>query len=303
MGYLREKYTSAYYLHRDSCGNSLRYGVAGINEFHANSMRSEDFDIVERLDFRDKVVLDIGCGRGEAVCYAANHGAAKVYGVDFSEAAIEIARDLLRRVGAQADLYCSDALEFLQFYSQCSERQKFDIVMFLDCVEHIPRSELSLLLATLLPLMKTTGVVAVNTPHFRVDNDVIVEGLKQAAKDDSDRYEETKGMHCNRYTRSSLKRFMLQNGFAPISHHLFVPHWVPPGLLQASRWSRRRAAEMGYPIVLPRALAPEQYAGWHVANRPFRRQLFELKRSIVNVLPKGVQTRLREVLLCRRPRV
>jgi len=125
MGYLQEKYNAAYYLHQDADGNPLSYGVAGIQEFHAGSIRDEDLDILERLDFRNKVVLDIGCGRGEALCFALRHGAAEVHGVDFSPAAIEIARDLLRRNGGNAELYCSDGLEFLQAYAKKASSAEF----------------------------------------------------------------------------------------------------------------------------------------------------------------------------------
>ena len=278
MGHVREKYTSEYYLHRDEDGKPVGYGVDGLEDFHNGMVRAIDRDILERIDFRGKRVLDLGCGRGEAVKYAVQHGAGDVHGVDFSADAIAIARRFLDEAGVAAHLHCADALELLRTWSAQETGGHFDIVMMLDCVEHIPRVELSALLRELLPMMSERGVLAVNTPAFGADNDVLVEGLKPEARDDSDDHEETAGMHCNRYTCGSFKAFLRRHGFGALSHHLFVPAVWPPRWLQATRWARRRAARMGFPIVLPRADQPEIYNGptrqpWrhHPALAPARR--------------------------------
>src|SRR6267142_743482 len=141
MGHVREKYTTEYYLHRDKDGNPVGYGADGLDDFHQGRVRAIDRDILERIDFRGKRVLDVGCGRGEALKYAAEHGAAEVHGVDFSEAAIAIARDFLGRAGVTADLQCADALDLLRSWSAGGVREPLDVAMMLDCVEHIPRSE------------------------------------------------------------------------------------------------------------------------------------------------------------------
>jgi len=286
MGHVREKYTAEYYLHRDKDGHPVGYGVDGIEDFHKGLVRAIDLDILDRIDFRGKRVLDVGCGRGEAVKYAAEHGAADVHGVDFSEDAIAIAREFLREAKITAELYCANVLELLRAWAAETKDERFDIVMMLDCVEHIPRAELSALLRELLPMMSERGVLAVNTPAFGADNDVLVEGLKPEARDDSDDHEATAGMHCNRYTCHSFKLYLRRHGFGALSHHLFVPHAWPPRWLQATRWARRRAAKMGYPILLPRADQPEIYSG--PTRRPWRqnpvlapaRRLKRLLRSL-----------------------
>src|SRR5580704_6725400 len=45
-----------------------------------------------------KTVLEIGCGSGHSLAYVASRGAAKIYGVDFSETAIAMAAELNRAV-------------------------------------------------------------------------------------------------------------------------------------------------------------------------------------------------------------
>jgi 2-polyprenyl-3-methyl-5-hydroxy-6-metoxy-1,4-benzoquinol methylase len=287
MGHVREKYTAAYFLRHDKDGRPVPYGADGLEDFNRGRVRAVDLDILERIDFRGKRVVDIGCGRGEAVKYAAERGAAEVHGVDFSEAAIEIARGFLAKFGVAVHLHCADALDLLRSWSAGKRRDPFDVAMMLDCVEHIPRSELSATLAALLPLMSRRGILVVNTPAFGADNDVLVEGLKEEARDDSDDHEETSGMHCNRYTCRSLKTYLRGQGFGAISHHLFVAGWRPPVGLAATRWARRRAGKLGYPILLPRALDAEMYSGptrlpWrhHPALAPARR----LKRSFAGWL-------------------
>lgn len=275
---MREKYTTEYYLHHDEEGRPVGYGADGLEDFHQGRVRPMDRDILERIDFRGRRVLDIGCGRGEAVKHAVESGAREVHGVDFSEAAIDIARGLLAAAGLRADLHCADALELLREWSAEPAPRRFDVVMMLDCVEHIPRSELTSLLAALLPMMSERGLLAVNTPAFGADNDVIAEGLDPDARDSSDDFEATAGMHCNRYTCASLKRYLRKRGFGAISHHLFTARWNPPPGTRASAWARRRAAAMGYPILLPRALAPETYSGPVRANWRHHRALAPLRR-------------------------
>jgi hypothetical protein len=103
---------------------------------------------------------------------------------------------------------------------------------------------------------------------------VLREGLKILARDGSDDHEATRGMHCNRYTRRSLKRYLWRLGFVSISHHLFIPELPCWRCLMGTRWARKKAVRLGYPLRLPHALAREPYEGYswrtHPALRPVR---------------------------------
>ena len=283
MGYLREKYNRQYFLKQDAGGKSTRVGVAGIEEFHGGSLRRADKDILSRIDLTGKHVLDIGCGRGEVLKFAQEHGAVQVTGVDFSEDAIALAGAFLREHGVRAELYCEDALAFVKKYAaQVTKAQSapLDVVLLFDSVEHIPRSELTELLTALKHALSARAILGINTPHFGADNDVLREGVKVLARDGSDDHEETRGMHCNRYTRRSLKRYMWKLGFVPISHHLFVPEWPGCSCLLATRGARKKAFRLGYPILLPQALAPEPYDGYFWRTHPVMRPLRWLYLSL-----------------------
>ena len=259
MGYMKEKYTKAYYLKKDEQGQDTIYGVEGLPEFRNGDIRQHDKDILSRLEYQGKNVLDIGFGRGEALKFTADHGAANLIGVDFSEDAYTIATDFLNQHGIKASLYCQEAIDFLKSYVSSPDHQKLDIVIMLDCVEHIPRSELSQILSLLSQCLSTRGVIAINTPVFKVDNDVIAEGLNPQAKDTGDDFEETSGMHCNRYTKASLKSYMRSLSFKAISVHFFFPFLPVLTFLEGSRSAWEKACDLGYPISSIAINLPEQF--------------------------------------------
>jgi len=278
MGYVREKYTATYFLKKDGRGNATSFGVEGQPEFERGDIRKQDKEILKRLDFRGKAVLEFGYGRGEAIKYAIECGADKVVGVDFSEDAFNIARVFLNEYGLKAELFCEDALVFLKDYINDSANTLFDIVLMLDFVEHVPRTELTDILGYLHRLLSERAVIALNTPVFRVDNDVVAEGLKPEARDTSDEYQETAGMHCNRYTKKSLSGFMKECGFESISGHFYIPvsllsqQLVREGdLIYSDLHVWTRAFQKGYPILpswMPEeydyAYVPDYNPEWHI---------------------------------------
>jgi SAM-dependent methyltransferase len=248
MGYMKHKYTRAYFLKEDSAGNKTIFGAEGVEEFKRGGIREQDWDILRRIDFRGKNVLDLGFGRGEAIKYALNNGARRVVGVDFSEDATAIAQEFLTRYDLQADLYCTDALGFFNGYALQKNAEAFDVVLMLDFVEHVPRSELTKVFTLMRDWLSKRSVLAINTPVFKVDNDVIADGLDVRARDTSDDFEETAGMHCNRYTKVSLRHYLRSCGFAAVSGHFFVPNLSISLVLEGSPWAWWIAFKRGYPI-------------------------------------------------------
>jgi 2-polyprenyl-3-methyl-5-hydroxy-6-metoxy-1,4-benzoquinol methylase len=256
---MKEKYTTSYYLKKDEYGKDTVYGVEGLPEFEKGDIRSQDKDILNRIEFTGKNVLDIGFGRGEALKFAADHGAINLVGVDFSEAAYEIAKNFLNNNEVNAELYCEEAVEFLKSYLSNSGKKVFDIVLMLDCVEHIPRFELNQIFGLLSQCLSTRGIIVINTPAFKVDNDVITDGLDPQARDTGDDFEETAGMHCNRYTQKSLKFYMKNLGFKAISGHFFVPYLPILSFLEGRKQAWKKACKVGYPILLSAINNPEQF--------------------------------------------
>jgi len=210
MGWVKEKYTKAYAL-CELDGEPTPYGMRGVEQWKKGTCRPELLSIFKQINFRGKAVLCVGIGRGDEVKYIKTHGAKKVLGIDFSQPIFEIAKKYLS--GLNVELICIDFLDFMH----TPRNGIYDYVIMADVVEHIPRHELKEAMIFLQPHLHKDGIVIIHTPFYKVDNDVVEEGLKEEARDSSDNYEETQGMHCNRYTRKSLTAFMGECGYKDIS--------------------------------------------------------------------------------------
>ena len=212
-----EKYTKHYFTGLSDDGSKLHYGIEGVCSGSTTVLRDFDIKILDRVNFENAHVLEIGFGRGESIKYFMEKGVASYIGVDFALPAFELAKEYVVHHGfSKARLFCADAIDFLK--DQGHEiTQPIDIVVLLDVVEHIPREELRQTLELLKPYLAQKAIIIINTPVYRVDNDVIVQGLDEKnhidAIDHADFIEETKGMHCNKYSLLSLSNFMKKSGF------------------------------------------------------------------------------------------
>lgn len=260
MGHVQHKYTKTYFTKINPDGSVADYGVEGYEEFLSGKIRDIDLSILKRLNFSGKRVLEFGFGRGEAIKYVLEHNATHYEGVDFSEHAISIASEFLKTHKLTVPpLHHADALAFLKEYKPIHDAQKkpgFDIILMLDFIEHVPRAELIEIMTLLRGVLSGTAVLAINTPAFRVDNDVISDDLSPLnavdTVDTSDLIEETAGMHCNKYSIISLQEFMCACGFDAISEaHFYVCKNAPSTIreIPSFRLAWDRAVDQGRPLL------------------------------------------------------
>lgn len=131
---IRYLYDRTYFLGGISKHNGQKIGVTGYEEFRRGEIHSLYPIFADKATFKDKNVLDIGCGRGEILKYCLLHGAKSAVGVDFSSAAIEIAQRFVT----------DDRAKFYELpLNRISEIQEseFGVVYLMDVLEHVSNEE------------------------------------------------------------------------------------------------------------------------------------------------------------------
>jgi ubiquinone/menaquinone biosynthesis C-methylase UbiE len=100
-------------------------------------------------EIQDRVVLDFGCGRGEACVEVAQRGARRVIGLDINEAGLEIARKNAQAAGV------SDRCEFVRAWDD-----PVDLILSVDSFEHF--ADPAAILPVMRRLLKPNGSVVVS---------------------------------------------------------------------------------------------------------------------------------------------
>lgn len=217
MGYVQDKYTEEYFLHKkqneDGTFSPTNYGALGIEEFNKGGISQRHLALLKQANFVNASVLEIGFGRGEAIKYACDKGAKKVMGVDFSSAAVKIATKYLNKYAdtsaCRVNLFCGDILDFLPGLPAKS----FDLVLMIDVIEHIPKQEAEQVLRHVNRVLCHTGKLLVETPFYSVDEDIIAQQGVYTCPSITDTIPETKGMHCNKFTEKRFIDTLVEYGF------------------------------------------------------------------------------------------
>ena len=199
MGHLKDKYTKQYFLGSIDKKTNKIYGVTGFENFKHQRVDKRYVKFLRNLNLHGKVVLDIGCGRGEVVNYCAKRGAKRVVGIDFSKDAIGIASEF-NRDNSNVELIEMEAIDI-------NFKNVFDVVFMLDVIEHIPDEEMQVIYPKVYSALKKNGMLILHTPIFKSPKD----------KDGSDFIPAVSGMHCNKQTREKLNNDLIKHKFRKYS--------------------------------------------------------------------------------------
>lgn len=148
---LEGAYNSEYYL--TDCG--------GYDTFHSSSGMILDSRLGTLLDLVDPreedIILDVGCGRGE-LSYQLSKFAKKVVGIDYSQDAIQIAKETYAEAVKEERLcyYCMDIL-------RSQDSVKYDKIILADVYEHIDAAVMVKLLDKLKNMMTEDGKLFIHT--------------------------------------------------------------------------------------------------------------------------------------------
>ena len=107
----------------------------------------------EKLPLKDIKILDIGCGGG-LLSEPLSRLGATVTGIDASDRNIKIAKMHLKKSKLDVDYYCSSPDKFVA-------KEKFDVVLNMEIVEHVDNVDFFLLKSS--ELLKKNGLMFVAT--------------------------------------------------------------------------------------------------------------------------------------------
>ena len=110
-------------------------------------------------DFRDKTILDFGCGHGALTLHAAKYKPKKVIGIDLEKNYIDFANENLNKNFQEH----KDVVEFkLVDINKWDENEKFDIIISKETFEHVLdlRKVLESMYGLLKKMEKYTQVLA-----------------------------------------------------------------------------------------------------------------------------------------------
>lgn len=115
-------------------------------------------------------VLDIGCGRGELVLWAAAQGAEAV-GIDYSSEAIKLAK-LARSKQAKK---IQERTKFLHMDAKKLDFDNgaFDLILLTEVIEHLYPEELKLILSKISKILKSDGLLFIHSAPNRWFNNYI----------------------------------------------------------------------------------------------------------------------------------
>jgi len=105
-------------------------------------------------DIKDKQVLDLGCGTGEAIVTLARRGAS-VIGIDISPALICLARERMHRQNGQADLRIGSA------YQTELPAGSVDVVFCMSVIHHL---DIRMAMAEMCRVLKPDGFIVMKEP-------------------------------------------------------------------------------------------------------------------------------------------
>lgn len=166
----RELYDEDYYLTR----------VEGWQEFKAGKVHPKKKSIVDKSGVKGKIILDIGCGRGEFIKLSIQNGAKYCYGIDYSKASISIARKYLKGV---------ENIKLItgSYKKITAIEDKIERCFMIDFIEHISFDEFKECLEEVKKIQAQDIIIIGSTPI----------NIKRG---------DYKGMHISQHTTETIKQ-------------------------------------------------------------------------------------------------
>jgi ubiquinone/menaquinone biosynthesis C-methylase UbiE len=228
-----DRYDEDYYLH--TCGGSEEWRASQ----GATIAAMYDGSLQQARLLPGEVVVDIGTGRGELLVAALDAGAARAVGIEYSDAAITLARQTLAVhdvAPERGEVVAADARAI-----PLPDRSA-DLVTMLDVVEHLSPVELGTSLREAHRLLRPGGRILIHTfptrtiyaTTYRLQRLAVPTRVRRWPRDPRNDYE--RAMHVNEQTIASLRAALASAGFADVDVHPGV--WVYTDFVPDARAAR-----------------------------------------------------------------
>ncbi|MFA6272550.1 MAG: class I SAM-dependent methyltransferase [Patescibacteria group bacterium] len=173
-------------------------------------------------------ILDYGCGRGEMLVQSAQHGA-YIWGIDYASDAISLAEEARSACDMETQSRIKIALQTSKILPFSDNT--FDMVYFLDVIEHLYQEEVDQALTEIFRVLKPGGRIILHTyPNkkyfeigykyytkhiYHILSKILFEPfLKRKIRyDDDPRIPYDKIMHVNEQTLASVKSNLVRAKF------------------------------------------------------------------------------------------
>jgi len=176
------------------------------------------------INFADRRVLDVGCGRGEMITMALEQGAIYVVGLDISVESMHLASSLVDSLSLPKERYELMHMGLDQYADQ-GQHELFDHILMIDFVEHVEQTVLLRSLKAARELLAPGGSLVVHTFPNLFWHTLLTCLLKIAKPDECERIT---SIHVNVQTPKRLRLALNKSGFTDVAV------WVDSDFIHAS---------------------------------------------------------------------
>ncbi|MBI9073492.1 MAG: class I SAM-dependent methyltransferase [Melioribacteraceae bacterium] len=129
----------------------------GISNWYLKNLESYSYEFSNlKIDFENKIILEIGCGIGGFLYYLNHKGISNFLGIDIDEKQISVCKQFVT-----PKVICKDVFEFLD-----ETNEKFDVIVMFDVIEHIKKDNIIPLLKEINNILNKNGLLVLRTPNM-----------------------------------------------------------------------------------------------------------------------------------------
>ena len=185
----------------------------GAQQFFRNEINSRFYQTANTVNLENRnsiTILDVGCGRGDFIkVLAPKYSQINIIGIDYSDAAVNIAKENLSKY-LNVNILRSDSAD-LPF-----KNNSIDYIFCLDVVEHLYPEHLDKTIKSVFRVLKPDGKLIIHTFPTKYINNIAHLILRSLNKKDS----AGQKFHVNTQSYFSILNLLRNNLFKNITIHL-----------------------------------------------------------------------------------